>query len=467
METSAKTSLESMNRQERRDWILAYLEQNHCAWDVVKVRAEQFAEMVLDKYENAGDLQFHVRRSCGFGGSSQGTLVANRHGNRGDFQAEAADVVAQVQLRELSRSYGKDFEEAVARGHLFEPVVRSKFMEKYEHLDIKRFNSALEKTANHRGPLPFMRYSADDLVVCKLEGNPWGITEGYQGLIFVLVDYKAPGEVEYDDFGRPEVKESYRTQLHAGKMFFESAGIPIHGMVLAQYDYKKSGSVQSKGIADRAVEFDQGLAARIIEANQHYFNEYVLKDRVPARMQFPDTLSLKNIDPQEVERVVKELNELTHLDYLYKALGKLISAKRSKVGEVFESIPVEGAAATLKLGNVTVKSTGVVDNDALVELLKSKGRFEECLETKLNGTRVNAVLKELGAEAPLNHNEARKIGFDNSRDLAKTWSKDLVEQVNERISTMLKSGESADKAGDVQSDDPSEAEFVAPKIGAA
>jgi len=195
-------------------------------------------------------LLWHARRLRGFGGSETGTLVANRRGAPGDFGESARHVIERKLLLAPVRRPTAD----QRRGLDMEPLIQHHFMTQFASLDARRDEAAYQAIATGVGPLPYLRYSPDDVAV--LGGRRY------------LIDYKSPTQVDLMDDGSAPVMFGYGVQLHTGRLVAQQQGVPIDGMLLVQWDIKRWMPVVTE------VEHDPALGEEIVEACRFYRDVY-------------------------------------------------------------------------------------------------------------------------------------------------------------------------------------------------
>ncbi len=202
-------------------------------------------------------LLWHARRLRGFGGSETGTLVANRRGAPGDFGESARHVIERKLLLAPVRRPTAD----QRRGLDMEPLIQHHFMTQFASLDARRDEAAYQAIATGVGPLPYLRYSPDDVAV--LGGRRY------------LIDYKSPTQVDLMDDGSAPVMFGYGVQLHTGRLVAQQQGVPIDGMLLVQWDIKRWMPVVTE------VEHDPALGEEIVEACRFYRDVYWTRGVLP------------------------------------------------------------------------------------------------------------------------------------------------------------------------------------------
>ncbi len=317
---------------------------------------------------------WHAARAGGFGGSQIGVLVRNFHGIRADFQDSAHDIVEGSLLR---RTPDKPTA-AMQRGISMEAWHRQWFLAKYA---AQRDAVGFEALSKHAGPQAWMRYSPDELCIFPQSS---GLPSRDGRLTRVLVDYKSPTSVKLGD----SVSFQYACQLHLGRLVAEHNNVAIDAMMLSQFDWG------GWSLKDDFIEHDAALDEAIMEAGNHYWNEYVMRGQVPAYINKP---RLENAEALQ-ERLYTASYALATMRAVSDALSdeadKIATEMRGLLGEYKfgnQKLPLNGmtvtAAKSLKteeavkalpaevVAQLPLKATATkkYDEKAMVKYLKDSG----------------------------------------------------------------------------------------------
>jgi len=209
------------------------------------------------------DAMWHMVRAGGVGGSEIGGLVRNYLGHRADHDFSAHDWALSKLLRKTpAPAHG-----VLQRGHAMEPIHAERF---YKEHGTRRDLDAYNKLSKAQGSRIWMRYSPDDMVFLDQETLFETVDGPLQLKGRVLVDYKAPSEV--DDEAR--IAFQYTCQLHQGAILCREQGIEIIGAMLSQFNWAKWS------LKNDFVEIDDELCDLICEAGDHYW-DYVMRGEIP------------------------------------------------------------------------------------------------------------------------------------------------------------------------------------------
>lgn len=296
--------------------------------------ARHWVDDVVGRY---GELaKWHAIRAGGFGGSQIGALVRNFFGQRADHGASARKIVGGALLREVPDEPTGPMQ----RGIAMEPAHRDWFMRKYgAHRDVKGF----EKLSKSVGPRPWMRYSPDELAFMP---NP--VVSGDDTLNRWLGDYKAPGEVEESE----SVAFQYVSQLHMGRLVCIHNGLEVHGMILSQLNWREWS------LKDDIIHHMPELDQMIIQAGDHYWNDYVLRSEVPS--------FIKKARLEDASELVKSISQdsfrLARLKAMAKVLKDQIDPLQASIVEKAAVYRFGGASLTVA-DSMKISAVGQFDEE--------------------------------------------------------------------------------------------------------
>ena len=264
---------------------------------------------------------WHATRLSGVGGSEIGVLVRNYAGERADHLESARSIVERKLLKRLPDPPTP----AMARGIENEDLHAQRL---YKMLGVRRDEASYAALARGRGPRAWMRYSPDDVVIAV----------GEAGALPILLDYKAPTEVDQE----ARISIQYAAQLHMGAIIAAHNGIELGGLMLSQYDWK-NWTLKNDDVAYRP-----DLARLLVEAGDHYWNDFVLRGQVPPYVQS------KPLD--DVEGFLRENDELIGQIALVKSLSKQMAdlsmelegaLKRQLEGRIFNGASIADPRLTI------------------------------------------------------------------------------------------------------------------------
>ncbi len=230
---------------------------------------------------------WHAARLSGFGGSEIGVLVRNYAGERADHLESARSLVERKLLKRLPDPPSP----AMQRGIENEDLHAQRL---YTMLGVRRDEEAYTRLAQGRGPRAWMRYSPDDVV----------IAQGVAGAMPILLDYKAPTEVDQE----ARISIQYAAQLHMGAVIAAHNGIDLGGLMLSQFDWK------NWTLKNDDVEYRPDLARLLVEAGDHYWNDFVLRGEVPPYV--------RSKQLEDVDEFLRDNDDLIGQIALVKSLAK-------------------------------------------------------------------------------------------------------------------------------------------------
>ena len=315
---------------------------------------------------------WHATRLSGIGGSEIGVLVRNYAGERADHLESARSIVERKLLKRLPDPPTP----AMARGIENEDLHAQRL---YKMLGVRRDEASYAALARGRGPRAWMRYSPDDVVIAV----------GEVGALPILLDYKAPTEVDQE----ARISIQYAAQLHMGAIIAAHNGIELGGLMLSQYDWK-NWTLKNDDVAYRP-----DLARLLVEAGDHYWNDFVLRGQVPPYVQS------KPLD--DVEGFLRENDELIGQIALVKSLSKQMAdlsmelegaLKRQLEGRIFNGASIADPRLTISAARsvdqaLARKTLGdEVWLSAIDGLAPAQGKLE------FDPKKMELALRELGVD---------------------------------------------------------------------
>lgn len=255
--------------------------------------------------------RWHIARAAGVGGSEVGVLVKNYLGHPADFMASAHDW-AKSKLLQITPEPPTG---ALKRGHDIEPIHRKHFTSIYGlERATDEYNTLNRSHAHDR---PWLRYSADDLVIAK---TPTPIDVGeVQDLVeiegLILIDYKCPTTVN-----TAGASFQYACQLHQGAIICEDNGIELSASILSQWDWQEWRPYND------LVVINPELKELIKQASDHYWG-CVLRGEVP------DYIYSKRyqLDQDKREQWTEAVNHLATLNALRSRIDRRSKEMREVV----------------------------------------------------------------------------------------------------------------------------------------
>lgn len=367
------TDLEQL-REQMRDIIYAspqagVLEEQH---------VENWINRVLDIEPDRA--LWHCIRLHGSGGSEVGPLSKSLRGEANNFTSAHQIVAGKLCIIPPGRG-----DEHTRRGQVLEDLVRTVFEDQMagRGYKLKRLTDEREQLIENaeNDKYFWMRSSLDEFyevtfpdgetverwvvdfkcpsqdMMSKYVSNTKKIMEATE--TETDLDYVMPNEDTRKAFGWDEAPEfdDYIYQLHHYREDADIKGVQVDRTVLATFDYMRASVTMFD------IEYDPKVVADIVEASEYYWNDYVLKGKVPPSEKKPA------IDPEEVPEEIQEAaSDFLRFKTAEKEFGKLAAAKR----EVLEDY----AAKAGSLGENKLKLAGA---DITAKLLPD----EELAETRL------------------------------------------------------------------------------------
>ena len=323
---------------------------------------------------------WHVDRLGGFGGSDMGTLIKHLDGRNGDFTT-----VPQIIAGKLCVAAPSKGDKHTRRGQRMESVVQDFFEKQMEDegrsiksLEVLR-KSAIEDADND--VYPWMRSSLDEFY--EIDGKK------------VIVDFKAPstdvitkyrreierlhaaGEGEFEKNFVPKLSvreglgmskldfDDYIVQLHH---YYEDArikGVDADELWLAVFDYAAAE------VAVFKIEIDHDVVAKLTEAGNHFWENYVLTGKIPEPVKH-DVVQADDIS----EEVLEQADMFAASDLSSKQLARKADELKSKLIEAFSSMTKKIPNDGILIGATEIKRERSVDQEAAYDRLCELG-FEE------------------------------------------------------------------------------------------
>lgn len=233
--------------QNRLRVILAGLPQ----YPLVRDRAEEWIHQTMQADPERAE--FHALRLYGFGGTEIGALTANASG-----AYESSGSARSIIMQKLLLSYPKAPGGQSLRDIELDPVVRAKFHRKFS---CKSDDAAMRTLAKATGKRGWERYTPDDIAILHAADSEQRVIVGY-----LSPDTGIDGT---------DIKACHAAQLHLGRHLCLENGIDIGEMVICALDYARWDTVEFR------IPFDAALESMMLSAGDFYWNEYVLKGKLP------------------------------------------------------------------------------------------------------------------------------------------------------------------------------------------
>lgn len=267
---------------------------------------------------------WHIRRLSGIGGSECGDVVKHFRGERGDF-SDGVSVVKE-KLMFYAPRVGT---EPMRRGHRIERKLRELYHETRGDV-IGTDHEAMAAMRGFRSPrAPFLIGNPDDIVFVRAEG----------GRRRRISDYKAPSQDVFKEMVAEaaltgEIPFGYKSQLHLYGVVASLAGVAIHELELAPFDYARGvvGAIRPSGERMFTVPYDKALASEIHQACSRIIFEHVMTGVVP--------------DPVAVPQIpvpVSETAELAFRVTLLKSVAKAADAEADQLRKDLEGVIADAA----------------------------------------------------------------------------------------------------------------------------
>lgn len=317
-------------------------------------------------------VDWHIKRTYGFGGSEVGVLVAERAGIVDPFDSARNIVAGKLLLANPSEPIP-----AMERGQYMEDVIARVFYDKHKAYNAVRDEEAMRVMSKATGLREWQNGSPDDVVL---------MGTGKKKKRFIL-DYKAPGDGGYIVKGVPM---RYAAQLHHYGMIAEQCKIPIDGYMLVAMDYK------AWNLEVLPVAYDPELSKMILDAGDYYWHEYVMQDRLPdyGRKAIFDRSAVGDIDLLEKEGL-EFLVRKRIADLLYAEAKKIQASMVSRLSQH----KVGDAKLPLLGGLLDISAKPDFDVDSALEVLGDKAEEARIMDYDVEGLVAAAIDAGVDVEA--------------------------------------------------------------------
>lgn len=321
-----------INDNDRDRWIEQVLHNERYRLDIEKPEDDLLSRAL-----------WHVSRLWGIGGSEIGILIAHREGQTHPFTT-AREVIAG----KLCKAAPDPTAGPLLRGTFNEPLVRRLFHGRYgTTTDVASFQKL--ETAQPDSQHPWQQGNPDD-VVCMDHRR-------------YVVDYKVPSPDQYKVVQSIGISLDYAAQLHNYAMLLQRADVQIDGMILAPMD------TNTMRVQPLECPWDQDLADAILETGDFFWQEYVLKARLP------DYLPRPKGDEFLPDPAILEAADQASF---YKALAKHAGDQEAQIQAEIKQRALDSGMqgdGSMKAGVMTIASRGQDNYDSvrLVELAEAHG----------------------------------------------------------------------------------------------
>lgn len=371
------------------------------------ITSERLNEYFLASHERGEDLEWLVNRMDGFGASETGYLVTDlRNRTRkpvDDFVSglkSARSVIAEKLLYKLQDTDNQDLQGALQRGKRMEDLIRTIFIDDLRAAghNVERDTESLKILQNapsHHSQYPWLKgKNLDDLL----------IVDGKR----IIVDYKVPKEAGHNLIVENEGTLAYRVQVNQYEMFLKDKGIEVDGLCVAAFNF--SDATVSAVWLDPEPE----LQNEIIEAGDTFWNDYVLRGRLPTIPQTYDT----NFNPDDMPDAFFE--QAARLA-AFRAMEETIRNESTKISKsMTEALERNqfNAAVSFEFGAMSGSCKPVleINEQALFEAAQRLSLDPEDPKYKKSIKRLHtAVLKEAKAQGvTLDENTLHSVTWNGS-----------------------------------------------------
>lgn len=224
---------------------------------------------------------WHASRLLGFGGSEIGVLVGYEKGEFHPYD-QPTDIIKRKLLREgLTESNGH-----LERGTTMEPIAQKKYLTKIAQrgarsiLD-KKLAKIISEYKNDEHPW--------------LVGNPDDIIMEKNGDVYI-VDYKVPTPDSFEHIVTRGVPYYYDAQLHHYKIILDDLykqkkiDFKIKGLRLVPFDIIAFEAIELPVVLKKTLEKE------ILNVGGKYWNDYLLKNKLPPRYVLKDKEDIENLE---------------------------------------------------------------------------------------------------------------------------------------------------------------------------
>lgn len=331
-------------------------------------------------------LVWHARRLGSFGGSDIGCLVADFY-NRERFESifthqKPRDIIA-AKLLKIVPSTPKEEAPWLFRGNYFEKSILDLYVDQLKEqgnqveIDTK-FHSLFDKQ-----PIPSLPWLQGNIDLSLIINGKRQLT-----------DIKAPSESSLNQsllYGYPF---DYLVQLNAynlyakEKMKLRGVDYPVDSMALALMNFAEMK------VHTLPVEISPDLTNDIISIGNSFWNNYVMKGRLPESSFDMESIKTPDHLPSHLIELSQELSAI-------KLLSTTVTNRKDELTEKFnaligsENLPKEGFEVPTGIGSIKAKEEmTLIDEDKLWSLLEKYGIKQNTL-TKNGRPDVKSGIKSL------------------------------------------------------------------------
>lgn len=309
-------------------------------------RVTEYLKNIQINNENA---IWHVDRLLGFGASESGSLVAdirNRKRQPGDeyiasFKS-ARDVVGEKLMYKIPET-----NDAMKRGKRLEPFVAESHIKQLIEAGhtVKRDTESLQilraSSGAHR-EYPWLRgKNIDDILI--IDGKR------------IITDYKVPSQEAFASVVNERGGLGYQCQMNQYDLYAKDKGVHFDGQALVIFDLY-SATTQSIFLSP-----DYDLQREIIMAGEHYWNDFVMRGRLPNIATQYDRV----YEPEDIPSdVYEKAAQYVALKTLKDRVSELAQEQKLQLEDMFARNQVSGTVA-FELGGVTATSKQVLTLNAV------------------------------------------------------------------------------------------------------
>jgi len=292
-----------------------------------------------------GRLTWHLKRLTGIGGSEIGVLTGDLEG---DYHPHQSTI--EICKAKLLQLFPEPPTGDMLRGQMMEDMAR----DIYRKQILGRYPNAKPRE-DIMDELSGFRHPDHEWMV----GNPDEIMELEPGKLFVI-DYKCPTQISFESIRKDGPPDYYVAQLHHYTLLAEAKGYKIAGLQLASLDYKNFNVL----IQDIPVSQEQ--LEKNIFAGDHFWNEYIMKNRLPESLvsrRFGDRGEL----PDNLVDFAVDYTILRHLGNIGTKMSDKITALTKEA-----NLSLDSGIDDISIGLVKIKSKRTFDEQALEAAIVAK-----------------------------------------------------------------------------------------------
>ena len=361
-----------------------------------------YMDIVVSSFRD--EVEFHLKRMSGFGGSEIGGISKSLEGKQVFRNSAYESIASKLFLRTPMKATGP-----MRRGTLYEQFAKENFEKRltelgyeWEELADQQKNIIEDK---ENDVYPWCRSSLDGVYLINGE--------------VVIVDFKCPSIEVIEEYKRVSAKfhvpndsiadnyipnaeereranysgaipfEDYSYQLHHYYMDAAIKGIKADRIILSVFDCM---NVESHFIE---VEIDERIISNIKRAGEYYWNEYVLKGKVPP----PNEANVVEINEDGSldidEGVLDDLKSISekasYVNILSNENDKKLKAFKAEIKDLLSQLPSLGDNV-LRVNGFDIKETYVFNDDLvedrLIELGFSEVEIDRLREAPTYDTKI-------------------------------------------------------------------------------